>query len=234
MKFVNIQIYVDDYTWVVSKSTLPFKKERVPFFLLSSLLFEQKQYYNLDQRSKMLWRAKEIFRTLENKLKTHIEAEHNSSSSERFGPLVHMGTEVCFDFIFFLIKKKKKNEKMADHFLVYQRHEANNGVERDIVEISNKLHASEDILKHDAKSKVIKFLLSGGCWVKNGTQEVVSAGKLFLNLRNHVAFTQYFKENKQSSIPKLKNQGSDPVTKRAPNPVFLPYSGKPYSRFVSS
>ena len=67
----------------------------------------------------MLWRAKEIFRTLENKLKTHIEAEHNSSSSERFGPLVHMGTEVCFDFIFFLIKKKKNNEKMADHFLVY-------------------------------------------------------------------------------------------------------------------
>jgi len=48
----------------------------------------------LTQRSRMLDVASDVFHDLLNKQKTHLEACHAVDSCDRFGPLVHLTTEV--------------------------------------------------------------------------------------------------------------------------------------------
>lgn len=103
------KLFVDDYRWTSDPNSFSHKEILVAFFSHQTLfpLFPLPNSPKiiavltkiLKQRPMMFKRASEIFLTLSNKLKTHLEACHYIESEDRFGPLVHMSTEVTFTIL---------------------------------------------------------------------------------------------------------------------------------------
>ena len=91
--FIFIQIFVDDYQWYQDRSTLEHKRRMVNIYFFFFFLLPFHSFIFL-QRTLMLGVASDIFSDLLNKQKTHLEACHTVDSCRRFGPLVHLTTEV--------------------------------------------------------------------------------------------------------------------------------------------